>query len=128
MVRRRGLVCVTPQQETRTRDTLRGPQTTFNARSTLVSWRLFRRAASCGLCESSPSLLSSVPSLPVVLRRLSFPPETGHSLTIRISTLDAEGRLVLADALVEASSETPDILIDCATLTGRIRGRRKQGF
>ena len=32
--------------------------------------------------------------------------------------IDAEGRLVLADALVEASSETPDILIDCATLTG----------
>lgn len=25
---------------------------------------------------------------------------------------------MLADALVEASSETPDILIDCATLTG----------
>jgi leucyl aminopeptidase len=25
---------------------------------------------------------------------------------------------VLADALVEASSESPDLLIDCATLTG----------
>lgn len=31
---------------------------------------------------------------------------------------DAEGRLVLADALVDASSEQPDIMIDCATLTG----------
>lgn len=31
---------------------------------------------------------------------------------------DAEGRLVLADALVEASSEMPDLIIDCATLTG----------
>ena len=29
---------------------------------------------------------------------------------------------MLADALVEASSETPDILIDCATLTGAVAG------
>ncbi len=28
---------------------------------------------------------------------------------------------MLADALVEASWETPDILIDCATLTGTYR-------
>ncbi|CAN0398955.1 unnamed protein product, partial [Ectocarpus sp. 8 AP-2014] len=34
---------------------------------------------------------------------------------------DAEGRLVLAGALVEASSEMPDLLIDCATLTGAAR-------
>lgn len=32
---------------------------------------------------------------------------------------DAEGRLVLADALVEADSEDPALLIDAATLTGR---------
>jgi hypothetical protein len=31
---------------------------------------------------------------------------------------DAEGRLILADALVEARSEDPDLIIDCATLTG----------
>lgn len=31
---------------------------------------------------------------------------------------NAEGLLVLADALVEASSESPDLIIDCATLTG----------
>ncbi|CAM9408482.1 unnamed protein product, partial [Laminaria digitata] len=34
------------------------------------------------------------------------------------STENAEGLLVLADALVEASSESPDLIIDCATLTG----------
>lgn len=28
--------------------------------------------------------------------------------------------MVLADALVDASSEMPDLLIDCATLTGSI--------
>ena len=38
--------------------------------------------------------------------------------TSEIGNTDAEGRLVLADALVEASSESPDLLIDCATLTG----------
>ncbi|CAN0085797.1 unnamed protein product [Ectocarpus fasciculatus] len=41
--------------------------------------------------------------------------------TSEIGNTDAEGRLVLADALVEASSEMPDLLIDCATLTGAAR-------
>ena len=31
---------------------------------------------------------------------------------------DAEGRLVLGDALASASEESPDIIIDVATLTG----------
>ncbi len=38
--------------------------------------------------------------------------------TIEITNTDAEGRLVLADALFEASSEKPDLLIDFSTLTG----------
>jgi len=38
--------------------------------------------------------------------------------TTEIGNTDAEGRLVLADALVEACREDPDLLIDCATLTG----------
>ena len=38
--------------------------------------------------------------------------------TTEIGNTDAEGRLVLADALVEACSEAPDLLVDCATLTG----------
>lgn len=37
------------------------------------------------------------------------------------SNSDAEGRLVLADALVAASEEEPDLIIDCATLTGAQR-------
>ncbi|NJM95886.1 MAG: leucyl aminopeptidase family protein [Phormidesmis sp. RL_2_1] len=41
--------------------------------------------------------------------------------TVEIGNTDAEGRLVLADALSEASSESPDLLIDCATLTGAAR-------
>ncbi|MEL6813400.1 MAG: leucyl aminopeptidase family protein [Cyanobacteria bacterium J06598_3] len=41
--------------------------------------------------------------------------------TVEIGNTDAEGRLVLADALSEASSESPELLIDCATLTGAAR-------
>ncbi|MBE9065339.1 leucyl aminopeptidase family protein [Leptolyngbya cf. ectocarpi LEGE 11479] len=41
--------------------------------------------------------------------------------TVEIGNTDAEGRLVLADALWEASSEEPNLLIDCATLTGAAR-------
>jgi leucyl aminopeptidase len=42
-------------------------------------------------------------------------------ITVEVGNTDAEGRLVLADALWEASSEHPDLLIDCATLTGAAR-------
>ena len=40
---------------------------------------------------------------------------------MEIGNTDAEGRLVLADALAEADSEAPDLLIDIATLTGAAR-------
>lgn len=42
-------------------------------------------------------------------------------LTIEIGNTDAEGRVVLADALTEAVSENPDLLIDMSTLTGAAR-------
>ena len=48
-----------------------------------------------------------------------FPSRKG--LTVEIGNTDAEGRLVLADALTEADSEAPDLLIDIATLTGAAR-------
>jgi leucyl aminopeptidase len=41
--------------------------------------------------------------------------------TIEVGNTDAEGRLVLADALTLASEEDPDLLIDVATLTGAAR-------
>ena len=41
--------------------------------------------------------------------------------TVEIGNTDAEGRLILCDALTEADSEKPDLLIDCATLTGAAR-------
>ena len=42
-------------------------------------------------------------------------------LTVEIGNTDAEGRLVLADALALADDEEPEILIDMATLTGAAR-------
>ena len=42
-------------------------------------------------------------------------------MTVEVGNTDAEGRLVLADALWEASQEKPDLLLDFATLTGAAR-------
>ena len=47
--------------------------------------------------------------------------KTRKGLTVEIGNTDAEGRLILCDALAEASSETPELLIDAATLTGAAR-------
>jgi len=42
-------------------------------------------------------------------------------LSVEVNNTDAEGRLVLADALTEACSESPALLLDFATLTGAAR-------
>jgi len=42
-------------------------------------------------------------------------------LSVEIGNTDAEGRLVLADALALGAEESPDLLIDMATLTGAAR-------
>ncbi|MBS1168005.1 MAG: pepA 2 [Proteobacteria bacterium] len=48
-----------------------------------------------------------------------FPSRKG--LTVQIGDTDAEGRLILADALAFADDEAPDLLVDLATLTGAAR-------
>lgn len=48
-----------------------------------------------------------------------FPSRKGP--TVEIGNTDAEGRLVLADALALADEEKPDLLIDLGTLTGAAR-------
>jgi leucyl aminopeptidase len=48
-----------------------------------------------------------------------FPSRKG--LSVEIGNTDAEGRLVLADALSDADDENPELLIDIATLTGAAR-------
>ncbi|WP_407149055.1 leucyl aminopeptidase family protein [Bradyrhizobium sp. ORS 86] len=42
-------------------------------------------------------------------------------ITVEIGNTDAEGRLVLADALALADEEKPDLLVDLGTLTGAAR-------
>jgi leucyl aminopeptidase len=42
-------------------------------------------------------------------------------ISVEVGDTDAEGRLILADALSEADSESPDLLVDAATLTGAAR-------
>ncbi len=46
---------------------------------------------------------------------------TRKGVTVEVGNTDAEGRLVLADALAAADAERPDLLIDLATLTGAAR-------
>ena len=46
---------------------------------------------------------------------------TRKGITVEVGNTDAEGRLVLCDALAEADRENPELLIDCATLTGAAR-------
>lgn len=41
--------------------------------------------------------------------------------TIEVGNTDAEGRVVLADAIAVACEEGPDFVVDCATLTGAAR-------
>ena len=43
---------------------------------------------------------------------------TRNGKTIEVLNTDAEGRLIMADALAYAAEEKPDLLIDVATLTG----------
>jgi leucyl aminopeptidase len=44
-----------------------------------------------------------------------------NGLFVEVTNTDAEGRLILADALTEASSQEPELIIDFATLTGAAR-------
>jgi leucyl aminopeptidase len=46
---------------------------------------------------------------------------TRKGLSVEVGNTDAEGRLVLCDALALADAEHPDLIIDFATLTGAAR-------
>jgi leucyl aminopeptidase len=46
---------------------------------------------------------------------------TRKGITVEVGNTDAEGRLILCDALALADTEQPDLLIDLATLTGAAR-------
>jgi leucyl aminopeptidase len=47
--------------------------------------------------------------------------DTRKGLTVEVGNTDAEGRIVLCDALAEAAGESPALIVDLATLTGAAR-------
>jgi leucyl aminopeptidase len=61
------------------------------------------------LAENMPSGSAQRPSDVITIR---------GGRTVEVLNTDAEGRLVLADAIVAAGEEQPDLIVDVATLTG----------
>ncbi|HEY1781213.1 MAG TPA: leucyl aminopeptidase family protein [Roseiarcus sp.] len=70
-------------------------------------------------------LRTLVPIVENVISASSFRPgdviKSRKGLTVEIGNTDAEGRLILADALALAEEEAPELLFDFATLTGAAR-------
>lgn len=66
-----------------------------------------------------------IPAVENSIDRNAFRPQdviaSRKGLTIEIGSTDAEGRLILADALTEGDSDKPALMIDVATLTGAAR-------
>lgn len=66
-----------------------------------------------------------IPAVENVISGNAFKPmdvlKTRKGLTIEVGNTDAEGRLILCDALAEADAEKPALLVDFATLTGAAR-------
>lgn len=66
-----------------------------------------------------------IPAVENVVSSNSYRPgdvvPTRKGLSVEIGNTDAEGRVVLCDALTLASEEKPDLLMDFATLTGAAR-------
>jgi leucyl aminopeptidase len=66
-----------------------------------------------------------VPAVENAIAGNSFRPgdvlRSRQGLSVEVTNTDAEGRLVLGDALTRASEEKPDLIVDFATLTGAAR-------
>ncbi|MCB1496741.1 MAG: leucyl aminopeptidase family protein [Bauldia sp.] len=66
-----------------------------------------------------------IPAVENAVSGIAFRPgdvlRSRKGLTVEIGNTDAEGRLVLADALALAGEEAPELLFDMATLTGAAR-------
>ncbi len=66
-----------------------------------------------------------IPAVENAVSGASFRPgdvlRSRKGLTVEVNNTDAEGRLVLADALTLAAEDAPDLILDFATLTGAAR-------
>lgn len=69
-------------------------------------------------------IIGVIPSVENMISGTSFKPSdiivTSSGKTIEVKDTDAEGRIILADALDYASKQKPDLILDFATLTGAI--------
>jgi leucyl aminopeptidase len=76
------------------------------------------------IIESSLNLniIGIIPAVENMPSATSYKPgdiiKTASGKTVEVDNTDAEGRIILADALDYASKEKPDVIIDLATLTG----------
>lgn len=70
-------------------------------------------------------LTLSVPAVENAISEASFRPgdilRSRKGLSVEIDNTDAEGRLILADALTRVCEDEPDLIVDFATLTGAAR-------
>lgn len=83
----------------------------------LAKWIMTKRLPIC--------LQVLIPAVENAISSDSFRPgdvlKMRNGLTVEVDNTDAEGRLILADVLVKACEERPELLIDFATLTGAAR-------
>lgn len=94
-------------------------QMKFDMSGAAVVWPPVKAAAEMELKENVVALVPAVENLPSgsalkpadVITTLS-------GLTVEVLNTDAEGRLILADALARAAELEPEVCIDVATLTG----------
>jgi len=76
-------------------------------------------AAQLGLPVKLTGLLALAENMPSgTATRVSDVLTMKDGTTVEVTNTDAEGRLVMADALVHASELEPDVIVDVATLTG----------
>ncbi|MDQ1128586.1 leucyl aminopeptidase [Microbacterium sp. SORGH_AS_0888] len=86
-----------------------------------VALAVLRAVAQLGLPVATSAYLCVADNMPS--GRATRPGDVLRMLdgtTVEVLNTDAEGRLVLADGLVAASRDNPDLIVDIATLTGAI--------
>ncbi len=77
------------------------------------------------MAELPVRLRMLIPAVENMVSGNSFKPmdviRTRKGITVEVGNTDAEGRLVLCDALCDAADQAPELVVDFATLTGAAR-------
>lgn len=87
-----------------------GSSTVYAAfRAAVLTGSKYKISCFLGITDNAVNEMATMPDSIVT---------ASNGKTVEILNTDAEGRLVLADTLVYASEQSPDVIIDAATLTG----------